>query len=174
MVGLNPALKLSMTAPQLTVAHVDQADLRARPLLAELAVEYSSRYGGTPDELFEELSAYPGEEFAPPHGGLIMILQDGESVAGGAFRRYDSRTAELKRIWTSARHRRRGLARRVLTELEAEIGARGYSRIYLTTGWRQPEAVGLYVAAGYTPLFDPRTEPIEGVPRAFEKTIGAV
>ncbi|WP_188543958.1 GNAT family N-acetyltransferase [Rhodococcoides trifolii] len=163
-----------MTAPQLTVARVDQSDPLALPLLAELAVEYSTRYGGTADQLFEELAAYPAEEFATPHGGLIVILQDGESVAGGAFRRYDAQTAELKRIWTSARHRRRGLARRVLVELEAAIADRGYTRIYLTTGWRQPEAVGLYLAAGYTPLFDPTTEPTEGVPRAFEKTTGVI
>jgi hypothetical protein len=29
------------------------------------------------------------------------------------------------------------------------------TRIYLTTGWRQPEAVALYLAMGYTPLYDP-------------------
>ena len=55
----------------------------------------------------------------------------------------------------SAAHRRRGLARRVLTELEQRAGARGYTRMYLTTGPRQPEAKALYLTAGWTPLFDP-------------------
>jgi hypothetical protein len=43
----------------------------------------------------------------------------------------------------------------VLAELEAHAAARGYSRMYLTTGARQPEAKALYLAAGWTPLFDP-------------------
>jgi hypothetical protein len=77
-------------------------------------------------------------------------------VAGGAFRRHrDPGTAEVKRMWTAASHRRQGLARRVLAELEAHAAARGYSRMYLTTGARQPEAKALYLAAGWTPLFDP-------------------
>ena len=47
------------------------------------------------------------------------------------------------------------IVRGVLTELEQRAAARGYTRIHLTTGPRQPEAVALYLAAGYTPLFDP-------------------
>ena len=39
----------------------------------------------------------------------------------------------------------------LLAELEAEIAARGYRRIYLITGDRQPEAEALY-ASGYTRL----------------------
>jgi GNAT superfamily N-acetyltransferase len=76
-------------------------------------------------------------------------------VTGGAFRRFDDQTAELKRIWTDSGHRRRGLARALLDELEAEITVRGYRRVYLTTGDRQPEAEALYLATGYTKLTDP-------------------
>ncbi|CPY70473.1 Putative acetyltransferase%2C GNAT [Mycobacteroides abscessus] len=35
-----------------------------------------------------------------------------------------------------------------------EIRRRGYRRIYLTTGPRQPEAKALYLSAGYRPLYD--------------------
>ena len=42
----------------------------------------------------------------------------------------------------------------MLVELEAQAARQGYSRIYLTTGFRQPEAVGLYLNYGYTALFD--------------------
>ncbi len=77
---------------------------------------------------------------APPDGGLLLLLDGGEPVSGGAFRRYDDGTAELKRIWTAAAHRRRGHARRVLGALEDAVAAAGYRRIYLTTGprhWRR-------------------------------------
>ena len=47
----------------------------------------------------------------------------------------------------------------------------GYPRLYLTTGPRQPEAVGLYLRAGYTPLFDPAAEATGPLP--FEKWLEA-
>lgn len=135
-----------------SVFHVRQDDPMAAPLLAELAIEYSSRYGGSVGEVHADLVSYPAADFAAPHGDLLVVVEDGEPVAGGAFRRYDEQTAELKRIWTAREHRRRGLATFVLAELEAEALRRGYRRIFLTTGPRQPEAVALYLSAGYTPL----------------------
>ncbi|EME19860.1 GNAT family N-acetyltransferase [Rhodococcus triatomae] len=153
----------------LEVRTVTQDDPLAAPLLAELAHEYSTRYERPFEEQFDALTTHPGAEFAPPDGALLILVDRGTPVAGGAFRRYDETTAELKRIWTSRDHRRRGLGRLVLAELEAEAAARGYSRIFLTTGWRQPEAVALYLAAGYTALFDP-TRPSEEIgPHPFEK-----
>ncbi|GAA0899410.1 GNAT family N-acetyltransferase [Pseudonocardia zijingensis] len=159
-----------MSAPALDVRLVAYTDPLVLPLLAELDREYSTRYGHTLGDLAQEMRRGV-QEFGPPDGGLLLLLSDGEPVAGGAFRRYDARTAELKRIWTHSAHRRRGLARRVLAELEREIAERGYRRIYLTTGPRQPEAKGLYLAAGYTPLYDTGLPPERIGPHPFEKEI---
>ncbi|GGN80322.1 N-acetyltransferase [Streptomyces albiflavescens] len=154
-------------AAQLTVVQVTMSDPRVRPLLSELADEYSTRYG---KDAHAELALYPDEEFTASHGGvLLLLLEHGDPVAGGAFRRYDATTAELKRIWTHSAHRRRGLARRVVAELEREASARGYRRIYLTTGPRQPEARSLYLTTGYTPLFDTEADPETIGPLPFEK-----
>ena len=101
---------------------------------------------------------------------LIGVL-DRRPVTGGAFRRFDDRTAELKRIWTDSAYRRRGLARALLAELEADIALRGYLRIYLTTGDRQPEAEALYLATGYTKLTDPLEAEGEVYPMAFLKEL---
>ncbi|MEU6622458.1 GNAT family N-acetyltransferase [Streptomyces litmocidini] len=150
----------------LSVHRTTTTDPLARPLLDELAYEYTTRYGSAHD-----LHHYPAAEFAPPHGAFLLLLERGRPVAGGAFRRYDDRTAELKRIWTHSAHRRRGLARRVLTVLEREAADRGYSRIYLTTGPRQPEAKGLYLASGYRPLFDVSADPESIGPLPFEKSL---
>jgi GNAT superfamily N-acetyltransferase len=150
---LNPAA--------LAVLNLPMHDPRVQPLLDELAVEYDTRSG----DLFgregaaEELNRYPAEEFAGPGGALLVIQENGESIAGGAFRRYDAATAELKRIWTHSSHRRRGLARLVLAELEALAVRRGYTRLYLTTGPRQPEAKHLYLTTGYEPQFDLDADP---------------
>jgi GNAT superfamily N-acetyltransferase len=155
----------------LRVVPVSQDDPLAAPLLAELAAEYASRYGGTPHAHLAALRNYPAAEFAPPGGGLLIGLLDGAPVTGGAFRKFDDSTAELKRVWTDSAHRRRGLAKALLERLEAEIAARGYRRIYLMTGDRQPEAERLYESSGYARLAEllPAAGPV--YPIAFEKTL---
>lgn len=139
---------------------VRQDDELAEPLIAELAVEYSSRYGAPEERMLAWLRGHPPEEFAPPAGGMVVGLVDGRPVTGGAFRRFGvvegDETAELKRIWTERRHRRLGYGRILLAELESRIRALGYRRVYLTTGDRQPEAEALYTAAGYTRLAEQR------------------
>src|ERR1700758_3412621 len=116
--------------------------------LAELAVEYAERYGGNPDAHLSWLPV-PADELAAPDGGLLIGVLDGAPVTGGAFRRFDADTAELKRIWTDRAHRRCGYARALLAALEAETAARGARRLSLIPGNRQPEAEALYDATGY-------------------------
>jgi GNAT superfamily N-acetyltransferase len=153
-------------------------DPRARPLFDALEQEYSDRYrdviariGGSARD---ELQRYPAEEFAAPHGAFMLLLRGDEVVGGGAFmRHHDPDTTEFKRIWTRHDLRRQGIARRVLDELEEQAARQGYRRIYLTTGFRQPEAVGLYLKHGYTALFDLRADPESVVHLAFEKHLEA-
>lgn len=146
-------------------------DPLAKPLLDELLFEYDSRYGTFFNEegAKAELNRYPPEAFSPPYGNFLLWLRNGEAIAGGAFMRYDDETAEFKRVWTHSAHRRQGLAKKVLLELEKQAVRQGYARVYLTTGFRQPEAVGLYLTNGYRALFDTTAEPetIRSLP--FEK-----
>ncbi|WP_433255762.1 GNAT family N-acetyltransferase [Streptosporangium sp. CA-135522] len=156
-----------MTVESVEVRHVAVRDPEVRPLLDDLHHEYTSRYGPN-----EELNRYPDDQFTPAQGGAFLVLvEDGQTIAGGAFRRYDERTAELKRVWTHPDHRRRGLGLAVVRELEREAVRRGYRRIYLTTGPRQPEAAALYLASGYTPLYDVTAAPETIGPLPFEKSL---
>jgi hypothetical protein len=59
----------------------------------------------------------------------------------------------------------------LLVELEAEIVARGYRRVYLTTGDRQPEAEALYLSTGYIRLAESLPAEGEVYPLAFVKTL---
>lgn len=138
------------------------------PMLADLDREYTTRYGRV-----NELNRFPADEFAPPHGAWLLLTGGEEAVAGGAFRRYDAETAELKRIWTHSGYRKRGLGRRVVAELEILAAVRGYRRVYLTTGPRQPEARALYLAVGYQPLFDLDADPETVGSLPFEKRLPA-
>ncbi|NYH55442.1 GNAT superfamily N-acetyltransferase [Nocardiopsis arvandica] len=135
---------------------VHHDDPRVAGLLAGLREEYTERYGA--EGAANEMARYPVTEFAAPHGRVVLAEEDGEIVAGGAVRPYKkdratmADTAEFKRIWTSARHRRRGLARRVMTALEEAARDLGYTRVLLFTGPSQPEAVAFYERIGYRPV----------------------
>ncbi len=145
----------------------------AAPLLADLEREYDARYGedlGEPASV--ELARWPAEDFVAPRGAFVLLHEDDRLVAGGAFKPYDDDTVELKRIWTAPEHRGRGLAALVVAELEAEARRRGFRRVYLTTGPRQPEAVRLYRRAGYTPLYDTARPAEEVGIHPFEKLLG--
>ncbi len=157
---------------QLRFVAVGQDDPLAAPLIDELAVEYADRYGGTEQRVMKWLlEEYPADDFTPPGGALLIGLLDGLPVTGGGFRRFDDTRAELKRVWTDSRYRQRGYAKAVLAALEREIAARGYRRVYLTTGNRQPEAEALYLSSGYTRLAGPLPTGGESYPVAFEKTL---
>ncbi|MGW0183710.1 GNAT family N-acetyltransferase [Nocardia sp. NPDC003345] len=132
------------------IYHVRADHPLAAAVLAELAIEYSARYGGTAGAIHRRMRERPPAEFLAPHGDLLVLVEHGEPVAGGGFRRVDGITAEMKRVWTDRTQRRRGLATRVLAELEAEMIRLGYRQVLAATGDRQPEARGLYAAAGYT------------------------
>ena len=60
--------------------------------------------------------------------------------------------AEVQAEYVAPAARRRGCARVVLRHLETTAAAAGADLMVLETGLRQPEAIGLYTAAGYTPV----------------------
>ncbi|WP_186419895.1 GNAT family N-acetyltransferase [Bosea sp. CS1GBMeth4] len=132
-------------------------DPAAQPLIQDLIREYDGRYGDIPgrDPAIVELHRYAPELFLPPRGHFLLLLRGGEPIAGGAFMPHaEPETAEVKRVWARSDLRRQGLAARVVRELERLAWDQGYRRFYLTTGSRQPEAVGLYRSLGYEPHFD--------------------
>jgi GNAT superfamily N-acetyltransferase len=156
------------------IVHSNPLDPLARPLVEDLIREYDRRYGSLFSEggARDEVYRYPPQTFAAPHGAFLLLVRAGQAVAGGAFMRHDEQTAELKRIWTHAELRRQGLAARVVGALEKHAADLGYTRLYLTTGFRQPEAQGLYLSMGYRPLFDPAIPPELYGTLPFEKHIG--
>lgn len=169
--GSGRASKVSpqVGAPDLTVRQVRVGDRELQPLLDDLKVEYRTRYGQVSD--YTELIEVPATDFLPPDGAFLVLTENGVTIAGGAIRRYDERTAEVKRVWTSSAHRRRGLARRLMAELEHHAAELGYDSVHLTTGPRQPEACELYLATGYRPLFDLTADPESIGPLSFAKEI---
>ncbi|NTJ36318.1 GNAT family N-acetyltransferase [Agrobacterium rhizogenes] len=149
-------------------------DPAAQPLIDGLVSEYDGRYGAAsrPGGARTEIMRYPMALFSPPLGDFLLLQRDDRTVAGGAFMSHDDETAELKRIWTDPNLRRQGLARQIVLALEDSAAQLGYTRTYLSTGFRQPEAVALYISLGYRPLFDTAADPTFYRSLPFEKHIG--
>ncbi|MFC4498682.1 MULTISPECIES: GNAT family N-acetyltransferase [Streptomyces] len=120
----------------------------------EVQAEYHERYGDGGDATVLEPS-----DFAPPRGVyLIAYDEDDRPVATGGWRSQDENgegnedgDAELKRMFVVRDMRGLGLARRMLTELEADARVAGRVRMVLETGTEQPEAIALYTSSGYEP-----------------------
>ena len=80
----------------------------------------------------------------------VVVAYSGElPVACGAIKEFDAVTMEVKRMFTDANFRGKGLATQVLTELENWAFELGYSKCILETGKRLPDAVRLYENRGY-------------------------
>lgn len=103
------------------------------------------------------------------HHVVVALLND-EAIACGAFKPYEEGVAEIKRMYVTPAHCRKGLGSRILDELERWAGEEGFDRCILETGLQQPEAIGMYRRKGYTPI--PNYGQYAGVELSvcFEKT----
>ncbi|HEY2831125.1 MAG TPA: GNAT family N-acetyltransferase [Sporichthyaceae bacterium] len=127
---------------ELTAAAYD--DPVAAALIEAVQREYEVRYGG------RDITAVTPAEFSPPHGLFLVGRLDTEPVVCGGWRLVEPGLGEIKRMYVVDAHRRRGLSRVLLAELEATARAAGLRRLRLETGHAQPEAIRLYETSGYT------------------------
>ncbi|MFN2562612.1 MAG: GNAT family N-acetyltransferase [Jatrophihabitans sp.] len=117
-------------------------------LVAEVQAEYVVMYGG------QDAATVDPAEFAPPDGLFLVGLLDGVAVATGGWRRLADAEgqAEIKRMYVVPAARRRGLAERVLAELERTAAEAGLTCLVLNTGPEQPAAVAMYERNSYAPV----------------------
>ncbi|HEY2451874.1 MAG TPA: GNAT family N-acetyltransferase [Scandinavium sp.] len=137
---------------------VSPEDAELQPILNGLFAEYAARYG---DYFSRDAEVENSEWYLAPQGLFIVLERDGVIIATGAYKSYNAQTAEIKRIWTDKTLRQQGLAGQIVAELERRALLSGYRQMYLTTGFRQPEAVRLYLSQGYQPQFDLNRDPEE-------------
>jgi polar amino acid transport system permease protein len=144
----SPALIAAPDAYQL-----ESTDPLAVELAASFLAEESARGGAAAARYLES----DPREYETWLGGAWVGLrrEDGSPAAGGAYRRYDSTTAELAQLWTRPELRRTGLALRVLGELEQLAELSGYERMYAVAEPGQGAVRPLLEAAGYEPLGGP-------------------
>ena len=81
---------------------------------------------------------------------VIVAYENDQPVGCGAIREYASKIMEVKRMYTLPASRGRGVASKVLAELEKWAGELSYETCVLETGKKQPEAIHLYQKSGYS------------------------
>jgi len=81
---------------------------------------------------------------------VIVAYENDTPISCGAIREYSPTTMEVKRMYTLPGHRGKGLATKVLNELEKWVSELTYQKCILETGWRQPDAIRLYEKNGYS------------------------
>ena len=80
---------------------------------------------------------------------VVIAYENGKPVGCGATKESSSNTIEVKRMYTWPEWRGKGIATKVLSELEKWAAELSYEKSVLETGKRQPEALALYEKNGY-------------------------
>ncbi len=79
----------------------------------------------------------------------IVAYVDNEAVGCGAIREYGEYIMEVKRMFVQTGHRGKGIASRILSELEKWAAELQYKKCILETGNKQIAAIKLYNRSGY-------------------------
>jgi putative acetyltransferase len=128
----------------ITIERAVEATPEVRALIRELndvlgaAYEDHQRHGLSIDQLFE------------PHVRFFLALLDGLAVGCGGIAMFED-YAEVKRMYTRPAARGRGVAKALLRRIEDEARGANKPVLFLETGIRQQEAIGLYERSGFRP-----------------------
>jgi putative acetyltransferase len=80
---------------------------------------------------------------------VVVAFYNDAAVGCGAIKEYDISTIEVKRMFVKDEYRSKGIATKILIDLESWTKELGFSRCILETGLAQPEAIHLYKKNGY-------------------------
>lgn len=129
---------MTITLREVEWDHPDSVALRG----AQRA-ELTERYGTSESE--------PGPApTADDVAYFVVAYRDEEPVGCGGLRPLDDTHGEIKRMFVTPAHRGSGVSTTVLSRLESEGRARGWTRLVLETGDAQPDAIRFYEREGYT------------------------
>jgi GNAT superfamily N-acetyltransferase len=104
--------------------------------------ELNRRYGGSEEDLHLHI-----EELMPPTGAFVTARLDGHPIGGVGLRPIgnpDLRLGEIKRLWVRPDQRRSGVGAALMIAVEERARQIGFVRLYLESGYAQPEALELY------------------------------
>jgi DNA-binding MarR family transcriptional regulator/ribosomal protein S18 acetylase RimI-like enzyme len=88
-------------------------------------------------------------EMTPPAGLFLVAYLRDEAVGCGGVKHHPGGPSEIKRMWVAEPARGLGIARRLLSELEADARRSSADKTRLETNGALIEAIAMYRSAGY-------------------------
>lgn len=134
-----------MTSGRIGIEVADPQGAAALTMLRAAAEEARVLY----PELQEAAATWPTNPPTPARGIYLIAHVDTLAVGMGALRPLGELSAEVRRLYVLPSHRRLGVARLILVELERRALQFGYRVLRLETGDRQLAARRLYEACGF-------------------------
>jgi ribosomal protein S18 acetylase RimI-like enzyme len=134
------------------IVQLPPSDPRAIAALHAFMEDVVSSYQGRPateEDVREGLREFPSDDLQPP-GGLFLVALRGEEVLGcGGLRFLAGGLGEVTRVHVVETERRRGLARRLMAEIERRAREHGVRELRLDTRPDLVAARALYERIGY-------------------------
>src|ERR1051325_7079112 len=111
--------------------------------LVKLLDEYLAKVDGDDHSFYHQFNKIDKIKY------VVVAYENDNPISCGAIKQYSENSMEIKRMYTLPECRGKGIATKVLNELETWATELGYKKCILETGKRQPDAVGLYRKNGY-------------------------
>ena len=146
------------------IKRTNSIDPDFQTLIRELDADLRVRNGALMD-------VYDAYNIIEPIETAVVVYLDEVPVGCACFKRYDTDTVEIKRMFVRPAARGKGISTLLLTELEVWASSSGFRSAILETGSSQFEALGLYRKQGYlqTANYSPYTDLPDSI--CFQKTI---
>jgi DNA-binding MarR family transcriptional regulator/GNAT superfamily N-acetyltransferase len=151
-------VKRLLTAAEIDIRPVDAAKPDAQRCVNAYFAELNRR-SAVPYDPSKGVSAAP-HELNPPAGLFLVAYRHGEAIGCGGVKHRAGGPSEIKRMWVAESARGLGIARRLLSELEAEAVRSGATTVRLETNATLTEAISMYRASGYVEVEPFNDEPI--------------
>ena len=120
----------------------DEKDERFIELTKELDNEYFQLYG----DIVKKYEEY--NDLKDPHV-VALALNWGKPIACASFKLFDKATIEVKRVYVKKRYRRKGIAYKLVKQLEKLAMEENFKYSIIETGSENEAAIKLYKKLDY-------------------------
>jgi GNAT superfamily N-acetyltransferase len=111
-------------------------------LITKLDSDLNGRYGKLQSQ-YNEFNQIENIET------VVIAYFNNFAVGCGCFKQYNDKCVEIKRMYVKPEYRGKGIAIKILSELENWAKEKGNKSSILETGLKQNEAINLYTKLGY-------------------------
>jgi DNA-binding MarR family transcriptional regulator/GNAT superfamily N-acetyltransferase len=139
-----------LTMAEIEIKRVDPAGADAQGCVNAYFAELNRR-SHTPYDPTKGVPAEP-HEMTPPAGLFLVAYLRGEAIGCGGVKHHPGEPSEIKRMWVAETARGLGIARRLLSALEADAARTGASAARLETNGTLKEAIAMYRSSGYNEI----------------------